>query len=178
MVQVYPLVTCCEAGLLWPTMCPTSLYRFFPLSRVVKLAFSGPPCVQPHGTGLSPCHVLRSWPSLAHHVSNLMVQVYPLVTCCEAGLLWPTMCPTSWYRFIPLSRVVKLAFSGPPCVQPHGTGSSPCHVFSGPPCVSLYRFFPIINLNQMLYIHSTRCNIEHHHRLRQPKSFNYSIPAK
>ena len=128
MVQVYPLVTCCEAGLLWPTMCPTSLYRFFPLSRVVKLAFSGPPCVQPHGTGLSPCHVLRSWPSLAHHVSNLMVQVYPLVTCCEAGLLWPTMCPTSWYRFIPLSRVVKLAFSGPPCVQPHGTGLSPCHV--------------------------------------------------
>ena len=53
-----------------------------------------------------------------------MVQVYPLVTCCESGLLWPTMCPTSWYRF-----------------------------------------FPIIILNQMLYIRSSRCNIEHHHRL-------------
>ena len=57
-----------------------------------------------------------------------MVQVLSLVTCCEAGLLWPTMCPTSWYRF-----------------------------------------FPIIILNKMLYIRSSSCNIEHHHRLRRQK---------
>ena len=79
-----------------------------------------------------------------------MVQVYPLVTCCEAGLLWPTMCPNLMVQVYPLVACFEAGLLWPTMCP-----------------TSWYRFLPIIILNKMFCIRSSSCNIEHHHPLRR-----------